>query len=165
MRKLQFAIVAVALLSVVSSCMELTRHPRDMHENWYRRHHPNLTVNPAMGKWCEGLRCNRVLNLDKNGQWSDDSGTPITNVDALIGTHICFYNKTGCELALKFGNVLFGASHATTIIRTGECATLLVTREAAKGIFSIEPVAECLEGGGHTNPTVRVGDGEEDGGG
>ncbi|HET6462424.1 MAG TPA: hypothetical protein VFH33_01380 [Candidatus Krumholzibacteria bacterium] len=161
MRRLQVILAACAALFLLGSCASYSPHDH-MHENPNRWKKLPDKMLPIVSTWCNGVRCHRVIKFDPHCNAFDAANQPITqDIPAKIGTHICLFNETGCELVLKFGNVLFGPSNAVVTIPRGQCTTLLVTQEAANGTFSVEPICPCIEGRGHTNPTVKVGEDEE----
>ncbi len=161
MKRSQIIFAACAAAIAIGGCAGFTPPHQHIHENWYRRGKVPDKALQITSTWCEGLRCHWAMHFDSHCQPVDDDGNSLTTINAKIGTHICFYNDSGCPLVLKFGNVLFGPTHPNITIDNGKCATLIVTREAAGQTFSIEQICTCVQGRGHTNPTVKVGDDEE----
>lgn len=118
---------------------------------------------------CQGLWCDVLLSVDADCILRDASGAPVTEIAALVGTHICFRNRTGCALTLVFDDDLFGESRSRITVENDECVNLTVNAEAninsgEDDVWPFDIFCNCgdMSGDGHTNPTVRVGEDEEE---
>ena len=113
---------------------------------------------------CQDRVCQRTVHINANCKPVDDNGNPLDVVEVLIGTHVCFFNDSGCQLVLKFNTELF--SMANTRLDPNECVNVTVLSTAQRNYdYSYETVCTCDSGSTHGNPTVRTGDDEEPGGG
>jgi len=160
MRNLRIMAVVVATAFVAVGCHEFSK----VDGRHFHRPRPKKVIS-TRGTWCNGLHCNKAVYIDSHCNLTDESGTVITYIAALGWTRICFFNNSGCPVVLRFDPELFGQSRETVSLSAGECVNLMVNLEAETHNYPFEIICQCVEGQGHTNPEVKVGDGEEEGGG
>jgi hypothetical protein len=92
-----------------------------------------------------------------NGNCLVTNGTnALSEVDVLVGDHLCIYNQSGGELTLKFREAELFGSMVYTVPVDG-CVTLTVKPEARNKTYATEFICTGSSGGGHTNPDVKVG--------
>jgi hypothetical protein len=157
MRRIFTVLTAVVSLCA-TGCHEATSRYRHVHENPYRGD-LNVTI-PRFTTLCSSAACDRVIYVVANCLVTDGHD-PIPEIDVLVGTHLCIYNQSGCELTLKFESEALFGSRSYTVAADG-CVNLTVKSEARGHDYTTEFVCSgCAMGGGHTNPDVKVGEDEE----
>jgi len=166
MRCFRLLILAV-IASVLTGCPPTGTPPKHIHTNRIPKQHDRYpAAHPkTVRTYCKDLVCNREVYIDEHCNVTDASGAEVTELSALIGTRICFFNHAGCTVILKFDEELFGASRARVTLNNGECVNLIVNAEAASNTWLFEVICDCVSGGGHGNPEIKVGGGTEGGGG
>lgn len=161
MKRSHIGLLAMAALCMLNACEH--RRTLRIHENWYRERHNPVKVWPH---WAQGFGCNRVVYIDADCQLTDASGAALPDpILAKVGTRICFFNRTDCELILKAPDALFGQNRAIITLAEDESINVTVKDAARGNEWSMEIHCQCLQGEDLTNPTVRVGEEDEDDGG
>src|SRR5262249_24548673 len=136
---------------------EATTRYQHIHENPYRNH----VLHIARWTVCQSHLCSRAIYVNSNCEVTDGTNV-LTEIDVLVGTHLCIFNQSGCKLTVKWEDTLFGASSYE--VPAEGCVNLTVQAGARGQSFISNFICVCAEGGGHSNPDVKVGDGEEPGG-
>jgi hypothetical protein len=155
----RFFAVLMAIASLGTTGCHEVANIRHIHENPYRRE--MTTLMPRFTTLCSSTACTRVIYI--NGDCLVTDGTNVLpEIDVLVNTRLCIYNQSGCELTIKFDARLFGESSYT--VAADGCVNLTVKEGARGQDYTTEFICTncaAAEGGGHTNPDVKVGDDEE----
>jgi hypothetical protein len=157
MRRFALPVAVAAVFCLVVACHEYAAGHKHIHKPKHKHH-------MKAGTMCRDLPCNKVVYVDSNCNLTDESGAVLTEIDVLVGTRICIFNKSDCSIVLKFDDELFGSTRSRVTLGEGECENLIVNREARGNDYMMGIVCPCVEGEGHTNPTVKVGEDDEGGG-
>ena len=117
---------------------------------------------PRFPTLCTSAACDHVIYVNANCVVTNGTEA-LDEIDLLVGTHLCVYNQSGCELTVKFEKEELFGSRAYTLPADG-CVNLTVKSAARGNHYTTEFVCDkcsSAAGGGHTNPDVKVGDDEE----
>lgn len=146
-------LIALCLTSCHVRTTAIKRGPIEVREQ---------VLNPAM--MCSSLWCNQKVYLE-DCNLADADGNTLSEIVVKNGERVCFYNRSSCDITIKYSTDLFARSESYVTIAQDECTTLTVASDATDS-YRIELICDCgSKGEGHTNPTVRIGgDDEEDGG-
>jgi hypothetical protein len=112
---------------------------------------------------CNGLWCMQTVYIG-NCELQDADGSALTEIVVKHGDRLCVVNRSSCYIVLTFATDLFGRSQPYVSLAPGECTNLSVN-QGATGSYGLELICDCGDatGEGHTNPTVRIGGGDDDG--
>lgn len=114
---------------------------------------------------CSGLGCDVMLYVD-NCELKDASGNTLSDITVHHGDRVCFKNTADCNITVRYSTDLFARSSPYFSLGPDECVNVTVSQGATES-YRLELICDCggASGAGSSNPTVRVGEDEEGGGG